>query len=72
MKVHFLKLIKIVDGTADTLEKAILTYVEQANIPISSFGSDGAFVMVGTVNGVATRLKRLNKFLKIRYSTCSL
>ena len=50
MKVHFLKLIKIVDGTADTLEKA---YVEQANIPISkisNFGSNGASVMVGTVN----------------------
>ena len=59
----FLKLIKIPDGTAETIEKAILTYLEQANITvsrISSFGSDGAPVMLGSVSGVSTRLKRLN------------
>ena len=60
---YFLKLIKIPNGTADAVEHAILTYLEEAKIVISevsSFGSDGAAVMTGSVNGVATRLKRLN------------
>ena len=49
VNVHFLKMIKIPDGGAETIEKAIVGY---ANIPISkisSFGSDGAPVMVGLV-----------------------
>ena len=49
--------------TSFTIENAILTYLEQADIPISrisSFGSDGAAVMVGAVSGITTRLKRLN------------
>ena len=63
VRVFFLKIIKIADGCAGTIENAILTYLEQADIPISrisSFGSDGAAVMVGAVSGVTTRLKRLN------------
>ena len=43
--------------------KAILSYLEQAGITVSritSFGSDGAAVMTGSVGGVATRLKQLN------------
>ena len=63
-KVHvcFLKLIHIPDGTAETIEKAILTYLEQAKVTllsISSFGSGGAAVMLVRVSGVSTQLKRL-------------
>ena len=47
MCVYFLKLIYITDGCGETIEKVILSYLEQVNIPISkisSFGSDGAVV----------------------------
>ena len=60
---YFLKLIKIPNGAVDAIEHAIFTFLEEAKIVISevsSFGSDGAAVMTGSVNGVATRLKRLN------------
>ena len=60
VRAHFLK---INDGTAETIKNAILSYLEEANIPlftITGFGSDGANVMVGSIIGVATRLKRLN------------
>ena len=43
--VHFLKIIKIPNGTADTIEKTIHTFLEKALIPpshIASFDSDGA------------------------------
>ena len=63
MKARFLKLIHIPDGKAETVEKEILAYLHTANIPLSTitaFGSDGASVMVGSVNGVAARLKRRN------------
>ena len=59
----FLKLIEIRDGRAEMTEKAIVTYLEQANITMSrtsSFGSDGAAVLLGSVSGVSTRLKHLN------------
>ena len=62
-QAHFLKLIYIHDGKAETIENTILAYLEEAGIPLSTitgFGSDGANVMVGSINGVATRLKRLN------------
>ena len=61
VRAHFLKLIN--DGTAETIKNAILSYLEEANIPlftITGFGSNGANVMVGSISGVATRLKRLN------------
>ena len=63
VKVYFLKLVKIPNGTADEIENAIVTYLQEAKVgisKISSFGSDGAAVMTGGVNGVSTRLKRLN------------
>ena len=51
------------DGKAETIEEAIVAYLQKAGIhmsAITSFGSDGASVMVGSSSGVATRLKRLN------------
>ena len=65
----FLKIIKIADGKAETIEKALVAYLQECNLSIckiSSFGSDGAAVMTGSVTGVATRLKKLNpKMLSI-------
>ena len=63
VSTHFLKLIHIQDGKAETIEKALISFLDETNIPISNvtaFGSDGANVMVGRVSGVATRLKRHN------------
>ena len=63
VSTHFLKLIHIPDGKAETIETALISFLDHTNIPISSitaFGSDGANVMVGRVSGVAARLKRRN------------
>lgn len=50
----------IFDGTAKTIEAAILKYVDSKSLVISKlrgFGSDGVAVMTGRHTGVATRLK---------------
>ena len=60
---HFLKLIHIADGKAETIEKVLTAFLDENDIPISNitaFGSDGASVMVGRVSGVAARLKHHN------------
>ena len=56
----FLKMVDLVDGTAGTIETALLDMYRQCEIPTSSifsFGSDGAVVMTGRSTGVATRLR---------------
>ena len=56
VKAHFLKLS---DGKAETIVKAILAYLEKSDIPLSTitgFCSDGA----GSTSGVATCLKMLH------------
>ena len=48
------------DGTAETVKDALLSIIQEAEIPmpkIVGFGSDGASVMVGCRSGVATQLK---------------
>lgn len=58
-----LKLIHISDGTANTTEKAIICYLDERNILVSSltsFGSDGANVMIGRISGVTIQLKHHN------------
>ena len=63
VSTHFLKLIHIADGKAETIERALMSFLDHTNIPISNitaFGSDGANVMVGHVSGVAARLKHRN------------
>ena len=70
VRVFFLKIINIADGCAGTIENAILTYLEQADIPISrisSFGSDRAAVMVGAVSGVTTWLHCFANILIFRF-----
>ena len=54
----------IVDGRAATIKKCILDFLHDTRFDIndvSSFGSDGASVMTGCREGVATQLKCLNK-----------
>jgi len=50
----------LVDGRAFTIEKSILDFLDDNELDIScmsSFGSDGASVMTGRSEGVATHLK---------------
>ena len=59
IKTSFLHIGDIANGTAETIEKAILQYLHGKALQITklrAFGSDGAAVMTGRVSGVATRL----------------
>ena len=58
--------IQIPDGTAVTVKNSIDSILNHFNMNtrnLVSFGSDGASVMVGRHNGVATKLKGENPFL---------
>ena len=66
VKTAFLKIVELRNGSADTIEEALLAYLSDNSIPISGlvgFGSDGAAVMTGRLSGVATRLKRRQPIL---------
>jgi len=59
-QTSFLKIADLMDGTAGTIETALLDVFRQCEIPTSlifSFGSDGASVMMGRHTGVAARLR---------------
>ena len=61
VKTSFLLIQDIHDGRAETSEIAILKSLEEKSLDITrhrGFGSDGASVMIGRLNGVAARLKR--------------
>ena len=63
---HFLKMLKLEDGKADTIVAALTGYLGEAGISlyhVSRFGSDGAAVMIGSRAGVATQFKALNPAL---------
>ena len=56
----FLRLTKMPDGKAETIEQSILSLIHEVNITkdkIVGFGSDGASNMTGRHSGVAARLK---------------
>ena len=58
--ITFLNILPLRDGTAETIEEAVIAYLESKSISIShlvGFGSDGASVMTGRHGGVAARLK---------------
>ena len=62
----FLKIVDVVDGTAECIEEAIRAYTTDKELAFSKlmgFGSDGASVMTGRLPGVATRLHRRNPYL---------
>lgn len=59
-------MLKLEDGKADTIFAALTSYLSDIHISlshVSSFGSDGAAVMIGSRAGVATCLKALNPAL---------
>ena len=63
LECHFLGIRDLPDGRAVTIEKSLSTFLQDINFhvtDISSFGSDGASVMTGRREGVATLLKRIN------------
>ena len=63
VKTSFLLIQDIPDGTAKTIETALLQILAVKSLDITrlrAFGSDGAAVMTGRLNGVAVRLKRLS------------
>lgn len=61
VKTSFLLIEDIHDGKAETIEKTLLQSLKAKSLDITrlrAFGSDGAAVMTGRLNGVAVRLKR--------------
>ena len=63
LKSHFLGIKDLFNGTAETIETSLLQFLQDVGLSlsnVSSFGSDGASVMTGRQNGVATRLQRVN------------
>lgn len=59
----FLRMVDLVDGTAECIEEAIRAYITDKELPFSKlmgFGSDGASVMTGRLTGVGTRLHQSN------------
>ena len=67
-QTSFLKTVDLVDGTAETVERALLAVCRQCKIPFSqilSFGSDGSSVMTGRLSGVASRLKVYNTIQRL-------
>ena len=61
IKMSFLRIVELPNGSADTVEEAFLSYLSDRSISLSNlvgFGSDDAAVMTGRVSGVATRLKQ--------------
>lgn len=62
----FLRIVDLVDGTAEHIEEAIRTHLAEKGFALSKllgFGSDGAAVMTGIISGIATRLHQNNPYL---------
>ena len=66
VKTVFMKIVPLFNGTAGTIEEAVIAFLEEKAISISQmlgFATDGASVMTGRLNGVAARLKRRQPIL---------
>ena len=60
IQTAFLEIKDLFNGTAETIEVALMKYCDDRSISwrkVMGFGSDGAAVMTGRRSGVATRLK---------------
>ena len=60
LKTRYLKIVDIDDGKATTIVDAITSYLQSSGLDlnkISSFGSDGASVMLGLPSCVARTMK---------------
>ena len=54
---------EVMDGTAEPIKDALLSIIQEAEIPMSKIivtGSDGASIMVGCRGGLATQLRSHN------------
>ena len=63
VRVELCANISIVDGKAETVYDSIIQWLQDNGINInkvSGFGSDGASVMTGRLNGVGVKLKSIN------------
>ena len=61
-----LGLVELAGGTSDDVHSAILSKLAElglSDVPLVGFSSDGASVMVGATNGVATKLKATYPFM---------
>ena len=57
---NFLKICKLLNGTADTTKTALVAYMEDKGLSVSKMiglGTDGASLMTGVHNGVGARFK---------------
>ena len=73
LKKRYLKIIDIDDGKAVTIVDALTSYFHSAGIHLnqmSSFGSDGASVMIGCRGGVATLLRSENSEMIAVHCIC--
>ena len=62
----FLKITDLIDGKAETIERALLQFCEATEIStrkVVGFGSDGAAVMIGNRTGVSIRLRAHNTYM---------
>lgn len=60
VQTSYLHIVDLPNGTADTIETAMLQYLSDKTLPVTklrAFGSDGASVMTGRLTGVGVRLK---------------
>ena len=60
IQTSYLHIVDLPNGTADTIETAMLRYLSDKTLPVTklhAFGSDGASVMTGRLTGVGVRLK---------------
>ena len=63
----FLNICELIDGTANTIETTLQTFMTDKGFPVSrmvGLGTDGASVMVGRHNGVAARFKERQPLLE--------
>ena len=63
----FLNISELADGTANTIESTLQTFMTDKGIPVSrmvGLGTDGASVMVGRHNGVAAKFTERQPLLE--------
>ena len=73
VKTAFMKIIDLFNGTADTIETALLKYLESNDLPLTKLiglGTDGAKVMTGRINGAGARLQRRQPMLTSFHCVC--
>ena len=73
IKTAFMNIINLFNGTAETIEKAVLDYMESKDLALArraGLGTDVAKVMTGRVNGIAARLKRRQPMLTSIHCVC--